>query len=402
VKSVYLGAVIVAAIAWGSVVGVTYIKSGSLTESELKIARSISLTNLPPLPADPSNAVADNPLAAALGIALFNDIGLSANGNVACVTCHIEDRQFQDDLPLGHGIGFSGRRTMPLRGVGYASWLFWDGRKDSLWSQAIGPIESAVEHGFTRSEVAVYVAANYRDQYTALFGPLPDLSGIPAASPLGNDAAQAVWRNLPEETRHEINTVFANSAKSIAAFERTLLPLENRFDRFVNSVLSAETPAGDAALTRQEIKGFRVFIGKGACINCHNGSRLTDEFFHNTGVSSRAGVPPDRGRVSVIAKTENDPFNCLGPHSDANPEECGNLRFMSRDTFLLAGAFKPPSLRGVADRPPYMHAGQIATLAQVIEHYNYAPFTLTGLSEIHPLKLSASEEDALLAFLKTL
>ena len=401
-KSIFLGAIIGLVVAMLGVWGIRLFESRGLTDSELEIARSISLTDLPPVPADPSNAVADNPLAVAFGQILFEDAEMSRNKKVSCSTCHVEDRQFQDDLPVGQGVGIGTRRTMPLRGVGYASWYFWDGRKDSLWSQALSPLESAVEHAFTRSEIAAHIALNYPDQYAELFGSLPDLSGIPAASPLGSPAEQAAWSNLPAQTRNKINTVFANTGKSIAAYQRTLSPVENRFDRFVSTVLAGEAPTGDAAMTQQEIEGFRIFIGKGECINCHNGPRMTDEFFHNTGVPRQPYASIDRGRALVIAKIEEDTFRCLGPYSDANPEDCGHVRFMARDANLLNGAFKPPSLRGVATRPPYMHAGQFDTLTEVIDHYSHAPFTFTGKSDIHPVHLLEEEKAALLAFLGTL
>ena len=396
-----LGALIGVA-ASGAVAGYFYMQSNGLTAAELETARTLSLASLPPLPADPSNAVADNPAAATLGEALFNETGLSANGAVACATCHLENRQFQDDLALAHGIGTNARRTMPLRGAAYAPWLFWDGRKDSLWSQAIGPMESAVEHGYTRSQVAAYVAAHYAAPYEALFGPLPDLAGIPAASPLGTADQQAAWDALTPAKQDEINRVFSNAGKSIEAFERTLMPLESRFDRFTNASVAGETPTGDAAFTQQEINGFKIFAGKGECTKCHNGPRLTDEFFHNTGIASPQNPVTDHGRATAIAQVESDPFNCLGPYSDATPEQCGQLRFMSRDLHLFERAYKPPSLRGVADRAPYMHAGQIATLPLVIEHYNRASPAISGHSELEPLGLTTDEKAALLAFLQTL
>ena len=385
-----------------AVAGYYYLNSNGLTEAELATARTLSLATLPALPADPSNAVADNPAAIVLGEALFNDTGLSANGEVACATCHLEERQFQDDLPLAHGIGTNGRRTMPIRGAGYASWLFWDGRKDSLWAQAIGPMESAVEHGFTRSQVADYIAAHYSEPYVALFGPLPDLPETQAASPLGNEAQQAAWAALNAAQQDQINRVFSNVGKAIAAYERTLMPLENRFDRYVAARLAGEQPAENATLTQQEIDGFKIFAGKGECTNCHNGPRLTDEFFHNTGVASPQVPVTDFGRLDAIVQVQNDEFNCLGPYSDADPAQCGTLRFMSTDEHLFERAYKPPSLRGVSDRPPYMHAGQIATLAQVIEHYNSAAPSISGHSELDPLGLTTDEKSALLAFLNTL
>ena len=78
---------------------------------------------------------------------------------------------------------------MPIAGTAYSPWLFWDGRKDSQWSQALGPLESAVEHGADRTQIARLIAANYAMDYESVFGALPELSGLPEhASPLGNVA----------------------------------------------------------------------------------------------------------------------------------------------------------------------------------------------------------------------
>lgn len=400
-KPLALGAAIGLVVS-GVVAAYFYLNNNGLTEAELETARTLSLAALPALPAALGNAVADNPAAIVLGEALFNDTGLSANGEVACATCHLEDRQFQDDLALSKGVGTTDRRAMPLRGVGYAMWLFWDGRKDSLWAQAVAPFESAVEHGFTRSEVADYIAEHYSAPYEALFGPLPARPRTPAASPLGNEAQQAAWAALDAEAQHRINRVFSNIGKAIAAFERTLMPLENRFDRYVAARIAGEEPAENATLTQQEIDGFKIFAGKGNCVNCHNGPRLTNEFFHNTGIASRENPVIDFGRLDAIEQVQNDEFNCLGPYSDADPAQCGTLRFMSRDEHLFERAFKPPSLRGVAERPPYMHAGQLATLPLVIEHYNRAVPSISGHTELEPLGLTTDEKAALLVFLKTL
>ena len=401
-KALYLGALIGLAIN-GAAAGYLFFQhSKGLSEAELETARTLSLGSLQPLRADSSNAVADHPAAISLGEALFNDEGLSSIGQVACATCHLEHRQFQDDLPLSHGVGITDRRAMPLRGVGYSPWLFWDGRKDSLWSQALGPLESAVEHGFTRSEVADYIAAQYQAPYEALFGPMPDWGNTPAASPIGTEAQQTAWAALSAVQQDNINRVFSNTGKSIAAFERTLMPLENRFDRYVAAILAGETPIGDATLTQQELNGFKVFAGKGECTKCHNGPRLTDEFFHNTGIASPQNPVLDFGRAEAIALVEADEFNCLGPYSDADPAQCGELRFMSRDMHLFERAFKTPSLRGVADRPPYMHAGQLSSLPLVIEHYNRAMPSTSGHSELNPLGLTTAEKADLRAFLELL
>lgn len=378
-------------------------KPAPLTEAERKAVASLSLSALPPLPADPSNRYADLPAAAAFGATLFFDQRVSRDGNVSCSTCHLVDRHFQDDRPLGVGISTTSRRTMPLAGTARSPFLFWDGRRDSLWAQALGPLEDAREHGGNRAAYAHIVKANFAARYEHIFGPLPDLSAMPAnASPLGSEADRAAWASMSEAQQDAVNRVFANIGKAIAAFERSIVHEKTRFDRFADALAAGQEPADDAALSDEELYGLRLFVGKANCVECHNGSRFTDDHFHNTGVPPAAGLPEDLGREAAVPQVLSDPFNCLGPYSDAPPETCGELRFMVKSGPELRRAYKTPSLRGVADRPPYMHAGQIPTLEAVIDHYVRAPASPDGKSEVVPLKLSDRERAALVAFLKTL
>src|SRR5690242_9320383 len=104
--------------------------------------KDLWLASLEPLPADPGNRWADDPSAAKLGERLFFDTRLSSNGEVACASCHDPRKDFQDDLPLARGVGTTARRTMPIAATAYSPFLFWDGRKDSQWAQALGPLES--------------------------------------------------------------------------------------------------------------------------------------------------------------------------------------------------------------------------------------------------------------------
>ncbi|HEX2059536.1 MAG TPA: cytochrome-c peroxidase, partial [Thermoanaerobaculia bacterium] len=97
-----------------------------------------------------------------------------------------------------------------------------------------------------------------------------------------------------------------------------------------------------------------------------------------------------------------DEFNCKSKWSDAQPGECSELDFMAVDSHELERAFKVPSLRNVADRAPYMHAGQLATLDDVIAHYDHAPSAPSGHTELKPLHLSAKERRQLASFLRTL
>ena len=155
-------------------------------------------------------------------------------------------------------------------------------------------------------------------------------------------------------------------------------------------------------LTASEKNGLRIFIGAGRCVTCHNGPLLTDQHFHNTGIAPHGPMPQALGRRAGVAKLLSDEFNCLGRFSDAAPEQCGELRFLAAEGETLDGAYKTPSLRNVALRPPYMHAGQIATLDEVVAHYRAAPAAKIGKSELEKLALSAQDVKDLAAFLGTL
>jgi cytochrome c peroxidase len=369
---------------------------------ELKRIQSLSLASLSPLRPDPSNRVSDDPLAAALGKALFFDTRLSANGQISCATCHKPDRQFQDDLPVGHGMADGSRRTMPIAGTAYFPFLFWDGRKDSQWSQALGPLENPAEHGADRTMVVRLVAAAYRPQYEAIFGPLPDLAGLPPhAMPIGPAAGVAAWNNIPTTRQIDLDLAYANIGKAIAAFERTIGPQPTRFDAYTAAFADGKQADAAAILTERERAGLKLFIGQGNCVSCHNGPLFTDNAFHNLALP-KADATADAGRAASVLAVKADPFNCLGPFSDAKPQACAELKFLATSSPDLAGAFRSPSLRGVALRPPYMHAGQFATLRDVLAHYNEAPAATFGKSELKPLQLSGQQLADIEAFLRTL
>ena len=385
--------------------------------ADLETLASMRLARLPPPPDDPSNAVERLPAAIALGQRLFNDARFSRNGAVSCASCHDPTRQFQDGLPVGHGMATGRRRTMPVVGAGYGAWLFWDGRKDSLWSQALGPLEDAAEHGGNRLRFARQTAAHHARAYEEVFGPLPDLAGQPAdAGPLGTSDERAAWLAMDDDSRSAVSRVFANLGKAIAAYEKSLRPARSRLDDWLDAVVAGRPATG---LDAQEVRGLRLFIGKGQCVSCHNGPLFTDQQFHNTGVAQRDGRAPDRGRAAAVDGVGRDEFNCLGPFSDARPSQCDELGFMVTQDPRLEGAFKTPGLRGVALRPPYMHAGQLASLEDVVRHYVEAPLAAVGRSELaqarqpaggagpghdlrQPIRLSPAEQQDLVAFLQTL
>ncbi|MHB1312591.1 MAG: cytochrome-c peroxidase [Gemmatimonadaceae bacterium] len=348
------------------------------TAAERATLQSLSLASLGPLPADASNKYADDPAAARLGAKLFFDTRLSSNGRVSCATCHQPAKGFQDGLPLGKGVGTGGRRTMPVAGTAYSPWQFWDGRADSQWAQALGPLESPVEHGGKRKQYARVMHEQYRNEYKAVFGAVPDQQG-------------------------DISRVYANIGKALAAYERKVTFTPARFDRFVAAELAGQAQTPLSEFTADEQAGLRLFIGKANCSTCHNGALFTDNHFHNTGVpQSRDGAANDSGRTTGVRAVTTSEFNCLGKYSDAKPEDCSELRFAVTEGKELVRAFKTPSLRNAATRAPFMHAGQFATIGEVLDHYNRAERAPFGKSELKKLRLSQRELDQLEAFLKTL
>jgi cytochrome c peroxidase len=371
---------------------------------ERETLRSLSLSSLDALPPDPSNRVADDARAARLGEAFFNDTRLSGNGRVSCATCHLASRDFQDGTALGKGMGTTARRTMPIAGTAHGAWFFWDGRADSQWSQALGPLESAVEHGGSRTQYAHEIARNYRAEYEAVFGTMPSLTGLPPhAGPVADSAWRAAWDRIPPVRQADISQVYANIGKAIAAFERRIAFEPSRFDRYVDAELAGRPHTEESRLTADEQAGLRLFIGKGSCVTCHNGPRFTDDHFHNTGVPLPVQpLPFDSGRTVGVRQAIAGEFRCTSRYSDARASDCEELRFAVSEGDELLRAYKTPSLRGVASRAPYMHAGQVATLADVVMHYDQAPRAPAGRSELKPLRLSAAERRQLEAFLRTL
>ena len=375
------------------------------TSDEIATLRSLALASLEPLPPDPSNAVADDPRAAVMGQKLFFDMRFSANAEVACASCHQPDLKFTDGLPLAKGVGQTPRGAPTIVGSAYSPWLFWDGRKDSQWAQALGPLESPLEHAGTRTQYAHLIARFYRSEYEALFGPLPDLSDParfpPSAGPVKNPGARAAWEAMSPSDRDAVTRVYVNMGKAIAAYERLIMPGPSRFDAYADAVARGDEEAARATLSADEVAGLRLFIGEAGCTNCHNGPLFTNNAFHNIGVPPSPGLPPDVGRASGVEQVLADEFNCLSAWSDAGPDDCAELRFAATGE-RFEGAFKPPTLRNVADTAPYMHAGQFPTLRGVLRHYNHAGDGPVGHTELEPLGLSQKELAQLEALLRAL
>lgn len=383
-----------------------YPKPAWTAEEQGSIA-SLWLGYLPPLPPDPSNTVADNPAAARFGHQLFFDTRFSSNGEVSCASCHAPAQHFTDGRALAVGVGVGKRSAPSIVGTAYHPFIFWDGRVDSQWAQALGPMESAVEHGGSRAQYAHLVAedSRYRQQYESLFGALPDISDttrFPAhAGPVTDTAAAAAWSSMTTADQGVITRIYANLGKSIAAYERLLQPAAARFDEYAEAIIK-DSAGGQGILTRDEVEGLRLFIGKARCIECHNGPLFSNDGFHNIGTPPAQGTPYDWGRSIGVQQVLKSEFNCRGEYSDAQDQDCSELRFVKRVGDDLAGSFKAPGLRNSTQTAPYMHNGQLADLDAVLDHYNKAPAPPFGHSMLVKLDLSPQQLEQLKAFLHTL
>ncbi|MGV3522587.1 MAG: cytochrome-c peroxidase [Candidatus Sericytochromatia bacterium] len=375
-----------------------------------------SLSPLPSPPVNPSNRYADDPAAAHLGQYLFYDTRLSANGKLNCASCHNPALGWSDARPVAVGLATGPRNSPALWNVAHQRWLFWDGRADSLWAQAIQPLESAHEMGSSR--VALYRRfqqdPQLRKGYETVFGPLPVTSGpLPAEARPVPDQPQhplhQAWLKLKPADQHAINRFAAQLGKSFEAFERQLLSQEAPFDRFAKGLRSGDARL-QTALSADAQKGLRLFIGRGQCILCHTGPALSDGEFHNVGLSALAAAtpkqPPDQGRYGGIQKVRQDSLNGLGAFSDLrDPEDPwgDKLRYVELQE-SNRGEFRTPSLREVARTGPYFHDGRFGTLEQVVAYYSAPQEPAVGRREdtIQALAFEAEEITQLVAFLKAL
>lgn len=345
--------------------------------------RLLKLGPLPAPPTDPTNRWSDDPKAAELGRWLFHEPRLSRNGEVSCATCHQPELGFADGRSLAKGLGTGARHTQSLLNAAHQRWLTWDGRADSLWSQALHPFESPLEMGLSRGEVIERVRAieQLRTRYESVFGALP----------------------AAEDTKG-VQIAFGRVGKAIAAFERRLVTGPAPFDRWLEAVRAGRDAPIDG-FGADAIRGARLFVGKADCVRCHAGPLLSDGEFHLIGVPSKdGGLPTDRGRLDGVDRLRKDPYNAAGPHSDDPNGVRARWTAATQPDPETWGRFRTPSLRSAAASPPFMHQGQLASLEDVVRFYD----TLEGATSLdhhservlEPLGLTEQERSDLVAFLK--
>jgi cytochrome c peroxidase len=324
---------------------------------------------LPPMPGSAAPVLAQ----VDLGRKLFMDRRLSRNGTMSCGMCHVPEQGFAVN-ELATAVGMEGqslrRNTPTVLNVGYQLALFHDGRSPSLEDQVWGPLLAADEMAnLTRDAAVARVEA--LPEYRVLFA-----RAFPGASITASGIAAA-----------------------LAAYQRTLVSANSRFDRF-------QFGGEPTALTPEEKSGLDLFRGKARCAACHaigkSTALFTDQAFHNTGVGFPKAAANTQLRVPLAPGVDTllEPAGMPGVFS-ADVPDLGRFEVTGheRDRY----AYKTPSLRNVALTAPYMHDGSFATLEQVIEFYDRGGVDNPGKDPLlRPLGLTNEEKRALVAFLRAL
>jgi len=350
------------------------------TDNEIKVILSHG-----PWPAsasrDPTNRASGKRDAIEFGTRLFFDERLSGKGTVSCGSCHVPERNWTDNLARGVGMAEVDRNTPTVMNLRGGRWYGWDGGADSLWSQSIRPIVDARELAATPQHVAQLVRSDEQlsCRFRKAFGTAPSS---------GDD-----------------DSVLAGIAKALAAFQETLISGRTSFDQF-RDALARGAPPSSWNYSEPAQRGLKIFIGKGACTNCHAGPNFTNGEFFSTGLSRFApGGKPDAGRLDGIRQMKMSRFNLLSMHNDDKTGVSAGHTRLASATEGSAGEFKVPSLRNLVLTPPYGRDGGVESIAEVVRHYaDLDPVRMHAKDGRRgvPLKLTAREQSDLVVFLESL
>lgn len=322
----------------------------------------------------------DNPLTTAkvsLGRKLFMDRRLSHNNTISCAMCHVPEQAFTvNELARAVGIeGRSHRRNGPtIINAAFMQRLFHDGREPILEDQVIDPLVAFNEMGNPSIGYVVEKVSKLSD-YNGLF-----------------------------ETAFGGKVTLDRLTKAVAAYERTLISGNSRFDRYMYG-------GEKTAMNTSEINGMKVFSGKGRCIVCHTigekSALFTDQKFHNTGIGYKFhNVPVEKDNNTMPVQlapgivVEAD-LTLVDEASEQIPNDVGLFEITENPADRWA--YKTPTLRNVALTAPYMHDGSLMTLEDVVEFYDRGGDENPLLDPLlTPLGLTDIEKRDLVAFMKAL
>jgi cytochrome c peroxidase len=429
--------------------------------------RVAALGDLGPAALDRSNRYLENEAAIQLGWRLYFSTDFSGEAlwedtlgrttssareargvrmKISCATCHDPDRAGGDftstTRQVSEGAGWYDVNGQQTLNAGHYDLLYWNGRSDSLWSQAAAVMESPVSMNGNRLAILRTMAAKHAVEYLTVFGEaLPTLTALPPNGRPGYiEGCQAgdprepfadAFDCLSVAERTAVSRAFANVAKAIAAYEWELVSWDAPFDQYVKG--------DDEAISSAAKRGLRLFVGRAACIDCHNTPLLSDRRFHNIGVPQRGpGVPTEadcpRGSLRCDCVSEGintgvvgesclpwgyhhgliqlraSPFRRDRDYSDdtAAGQATHGPYYMAATAapeMRTRGAWRTPSLRDVALTAPYMHDGVYSTLEEVLWHYDQGGGTeASGIKspELRPLLLSPRDRGDIIEFLRTL
>lgn len=383
-------------------------KTDGWNKQELAILKSLILPSEIQF-LDATNRYLNHPAAQDLGHKFFNEEAFSKSGSMSCASCHDPELYFTDGRSLSMGMGLLARNSPTIVGTGDQNWFYWDGRRDSAWSQALVPFEASKELAGNRLNIVKTVIEKYRVPYEEIFGPLPDLSQIThsSASPVGEQSEKIAWNEISRQDQLAINRAYVNVGKSIAAYESLLKPKPSRFDLFATLLTQGEEGQANNVLSSSERNGLKLFINsKTKCLSCHNGPMFSNRDFHNIGTGPDGSGNMDFGRMFGVQAALIDEFNCKGQWSDNPDKECPDIRYLNQHEISgrLSGAFKVPTLRGITRTAPYMHDGRYPDLKTVLGHY-VSPPDYVNLTEHEIPDLSSLDQQSvrdIIAFIKTL
>ena len=207
-----------------------------------------------------------------LGKMLFFDPRLSRAGMQSCASCHNPSFAWGDGLPKGVGDGMKElkRRTPTILNAAWGEIFMWDGRKDTLEEQALGPIEADVEMNLPIDKLLERLNGikEYKELFAAAFPQNPEISAD-------------------------------NIAMAIATYERTVVSGKAPFDRWIEGE--------EGAISEAAKRGFALFNTKGQCMQCHSSWRFSDDSFHDIGLPDadigRAEFLPDLEKMQHAFKT---------------------------------------------------------------------------------------------------